>query len=92
MLTTHRKQQILSILKRNGQVIAKEVSQSMGVSEDTVAGTEIGPPSRPISQICSGRMSRYGTPEGVMMTELPSRTLILPALPTARPSSSRRRL
>src|SRR5712671_4028062 len=36
MLTTHRKQQILSILKRNGQVIAKEVSQSMGVSEDTI--------------------------------------------------------
>src|SRR5882672_4523305 len=36
MLTTHRKQQILSILKRQGQVIAKEVSQSMGVSEDTI--------------------------------------------------------
>src|SRR5206468_6776729 len=36
MLTTHRKQQILSILKRNGQVIAKEVSRSMGVSEDTI--------------------------------------------------------
>jgi DeoR/GlpR family transcriptional regulator of sugar metabolism len=36
MLTTHRKQQILSLLKSNGQVIAKEVSQSMGVSEDTI--------------------------------------------------------
>jgi len=36
MLTTHRKQQILSVLKRQGQVIAKEVSQSMGVSEDTI--------------------------------------------------------
>jgi DeoR/GlpR family transcriptional regulator of sugar metabolism len=36
MLTTHRKQQILSILKRQGQVIAKEVSQEMGVSEDTI--------------------------------------------------------
>jgi DeoR/GlpR family transcriptional regulator of sugar metabolism len=36
MLTTHRKQQILSLLKRNGQVIAKDVSQSMGVSEDTI--------------------------------------------------------
>ena len=36
MLTTHRKQQILAILKRNGQVIAKEVSHSMGVSEDTI--------------------------------------------------------
>ena len=36
MLTTHRKQQILSLLKRNGQVIAKDFSQSMGVSEDTI--------------------------------------------------------
>jgi DeoR/GlpR family transcriptional regulator of sugar metabolism len=36
MLTTHRKQQILSLLKRNGQVVAKDVSQSMGVSEDTI--------------------------------------------------------
>jgi DeoR/GlpR family transcriptional regulator of sugar metabolism len=36
MLTTHRRQQILSILKRQGQVIAKEVSQEMGVSEDTI--------------------------------------------------------
>lgn len=36
MLTTHRKQQILSLLKQNGQVVAKEVSQRMGVSEDTI--------------------------------------------------------
>src|SRR5271155_428047 len=36
MLTTHRKQQILSILKQQGQVIAKDVSQTMGVSEDTI--------------------------------------------------------
>lgn len=36
MLTTHRKQQILSLLKRNGQVVAKDISQSMGVSEDTI--------------------------------------------------------
>jgi DeoR/GlpR family transcriptional regulator of sugar metabolism len=36
MLTIHRRQQILSILKRQGQVIAKEVSQAMGVSEDTI--------------------------------------------------------
>ena len=36
MLTTHRKREILSILKSNGQVIAKEVSRSMGVSEDTI--------------------------------------------------------
>ena len=36
MLTTHRKRQILALLKRNGQVIAKDVSLSMGVSEDTI--------------------------------------------------------
>ncbi len=36
MLTTHRRQQILSILKSHGQVIAKEVSETMGVSEDTI--------------------------------------------------------
>jgi DeoR/GlpR family transcriptional regulator of sugar metabolism len=36
MLTTHRKQRILSLLKQHGQVIAKEVSQTMGVSEDTI--------------------------------------------------------
>src|SRR5580658_10834123 len=36
MLTTHRKQQILSLLKRHGQVIAKDVSQTMGLSEDTI--------------------------------------------------------
>jgi DeoR/GlpR family transcriptional regulator of sugar metabolism len=36
MLTRHRKQEILSLLKSNGQVIAKEVSRSMGVSEDTI--------------------------------------------------------
>ena len=36
MLTTHRKQQILALLKLNGQVVAKEVSQAMGISEDTI--------------------------------------------------------
>src|SRR5271156_926996 len=36
MLTTHRKQQILSLLKLNGQLIAKDVSKSMGVSKDTI--------------------------------------------------------
>jgi DeoR/GlpR family transcriptional regulator of sugar metabolism len=36
MLTSHRKRQILSLLKRNGQIIAKDVSHSMGVSEDTI--------------------------------------------------------
>lgn len=36
MLTRHRKQQILSLLTRDGQVVAKEVSLQMGVSEDTI--------------------------------------------------------
>jgi DeoR/GlpR family transcriptional regulator of sugar metabolism len=36
MLTTHRKQQILAILKRHGQVVAKDVAESMEVSEDTI--------------------------------------------------------
>jgi DeoR/GlpR family transcriptional regulator of sugar metabolism len=36
MLTKQRKQEILAILHRSGQVIAKDVSQSMGVSEDTI--------------------------------------------------------
>ena len=36
MLTTQRKQQILAILKREGQVIAKDVAEAMEVSEDTI--------------------------------------------------------
>jgi DeoR/GlpR family transcriptional regulator of sugar metabolism len=36
VLTSHRKQQILSLLKQNGQIVAKEVSLTMGVSEDTI--------------------------------------------------------
>ena len=36
MLTTHRKQAILVALKRDGQVIAKDLSESFEVSEDTV--------------------------------------------------------
>lgn len=36
MLTTHRKREILKILKRDGLVIAKDVSQVMAVSEDTI--------------------------------------------------------
>ena len=36
MLTTHRKQQILTVLGENGQVVAKDMSQAMGVSEDTI--------------------------------------------------------
>jgi DeoR/GlpR family transcriptional regulator of sugar metabolism len=36
VLTSHRKQQILSLLKKNGQIVAKDVSLMMGVSEDTI--------------------------------------------------------
>jgi DeoR/GlpR family transcriptional regulator of sugar metabolism len=36
MLTTQRKQAILAALKRDGQVVAKTLSESFGVSEDTV--------------------------------------------------------
>jgi DeoR/GlpR family transcriptional regulator of sugar metabolism len=36
MLTSQRKREILALLKRTGQVIAKDVSQSMDVSEDTI--------------------------------------------------------
>lgn len=36
MLTTHRKKAILAALKRDGQVIAKALSESFEVSEDTI--------------------------------------------------------
>lgn len=36
MLTSHRKQLILDTLKRDGQVIAKALSQQFGLSEDTI--------------------------------------------------------
>lgn len=36
MLTTQRKQMILDLLKRNGQVVAKTLSQELGLSEDTI--------------------------------------------------------
>jgi len=36
MLTEQRKQHILNILKRDGQVIAKTLSQELGLSEDTI--------------------------------------------------------
>src|ERR1700748_1068432 len=36
MLTTHRKQAILAALKRDGQVVAKALSESFEVSEDTI--------------------------------------------------------
>ncbi|MDI6026351.1 DeoR/GlpR family DNA-binding transcription regulator [Corticibacterium sp. UT-5YL-CI-8] len=36
MLTNHRKQLILDILARQGQVVAKQVSQDLNLSEDTI--------------------------------------------------------
>jgi DeoR/GlpR family transcriptional regulator of sugar metabolism len=36
MLTKQRKQAILALLKKKGQVVAKEISRSMDVSEDTI--------------------------------------------------------
>ena len=36
MLTSHRKQHILDVLRRSGQVVAKELSQELGLSEDTI--------------------------------------------------------
>jgi DeoR/GlpR family transcriptional regulator of sugar metabolism len=36
MLTSQRKQHILDILRRDGQVIAKRLSQELGLSEDTI--------------------------------------------------------
>ncbi len=36
MLTSQRKQHILDVLKRDGQVIAKALSQELGLSEDTI--------------------------------------------------------
>lgn len=36
MLTSQRKQQILEVLRRDGQVIAKTISENLGVSQDTI--------------------------------------------------------
>src|SRR5215813_4024561 len=36
MLTSQRKQYILNILRRDGQVVAKTLSQELGLSEDTI--------------------------------------------------------
>lgn len=36
MLTSQRKQHILEVLQRDGQVIAKQLSQELGLSEDTI--------------------------------------------------------
>ncbi len=36
MLTTQRKQHLLDVLQRDGQIVAKQISQALGVSEDTI--------------------------------------------------------
>ena len=36
MLTSQRKQHILAVLKREGQIVAKALSQELGLSEDTI--------------------------------------------------------
>jgi len=36
VLTSHRKQHILELLRRTGQVVAKDLSQELGLSEDTI--------------------------------------------------------
>lgn len=36
MLTSERKALILNVLKRDGRVIAKAISQQLGVSDDTI--------------------------------------------------------
>ena len=36
VLTIHRKQRILEVLRRSGQVIAKDLSHELGLSEDTI--------------------------------------------------------
>jgi DeoR/GlpR family transcriptional regulator of sugar metabolism len=36
MLTSQRRQYLLDLLQRDGQVVAKQVSQELGVSEDTI--------------------------------------------------------
>lgn len=36
MLTRQRKQHILNVLKRDGQIIAKAISEELGLSEDTI--------------------------------------------------------
>ena len=36
VLTTHRKQRILEVLRQSGQIVAKDLSQELGLSEDTI--------------------------------------------------------
>eukprot|EP01035_Chromulina_nebulosa_P014655 gene14655-19396_t len=36
MLTSQRKQHILSVLRRDGNVVAKALSEELGLSEDTL--------------------------------------------------------
>jgi DeoR/GlpR family transcriptional regulator of sugar metabolism len=36
MLTSHRKQHLLEVLRRTGQLVAKDLSKELGLSEDTI--------------------------------------------------------
>src|ERR1700749_414946 len=36
VLTSHRKQHILDVLRRTGQIVAKDLSEELDVSEDTI--------------------------------------------------------
>src|SRR5579859_4099837 len=36
VLTTHRKQYMLEVLRQSGQIVAKDLSQELGLSEDTI--------------------------------------------------------
>ena len=36
MLTSHRKQHLLEVLRQSGQIVAKDLSEELGLSEDTI--------------------------------------------------------
>jgi DeoR/GlpR family transcriptional regulator of sugar metabolism len=36
VLTSHRKQRILERLRQSGQIVAKDLSEELGLSEDTI--------------------------------------------------------
>src|ERR1700749_1374106 len=36
VLTSHRKQHILDVLRRTGQIVAKDLSEELDISEDTI--------------------------------------------------------
>jgi hypothetical protein len=70
--------------------VAAYTARCIGVSGDGSSAPLRWVPSMPITQMSAALMSRYGMPDGVISTSSPTRTLMLPALPTASPSSSRR--